>query len=140
MPSGSFRHTLSDATTIPGSGTPPPSLLVVDDDSQMLQTLVQYFEMSGFDVAKGASVGEAKIAFYRRRHWSLIISDYHLPDGTGWDFCCWVRAQPVVTPPFLFLSGGIGAETLSGVSFLAKPFQLAQLEARVRALLRPSGV
>lgn len=114
-----------------------PTLLVVDDDAQMLQTLVCYFEKRGFHVAPASSLAEAKAFFHRRKAWTLVISDFHLPDGTGGELLSWVTAQPAPTPPFLLMSGSLNGETLCpGVDFLAKPFALDELESRVRALLR----
>ena len=51
-------------------------------------------------VAAGTSIADAKMFFHRRKAWALVMADYHLPDGNGWDLCCWVRAQPGDPPPF----------------------------------------
>jgi two-component system, OmpR family, response regulator RegX3 len=114
-----------------------PTLLVIDDDQEMLRTLVCYFEKRGFHVAAGSSIAEAKTFFHRRKTWTLVMADYHLPDGNGWELCCWVREQPGTPPPFLLMSGSAYGEALStGVDFLQKPFAIAELEERVRAMLR----
>ena len=113
-----------------------PTLLVIDDDPHMLQTLVCYFEKRGFHVAAGASIAEAKMFFHRRKTWTLVMSDYHLRDGNGWELCCWIRDQPGSPPPFLLMSGSAHGEALcTGVDFLPKPFAIADLEARVRTML-----
>lgn len=114
-----------------------PALLVVDDDAAMLQALVCYFERGGFHVAPAASLGEARACFPRRPAWTLVISDFHLPDGTGVELWDWVSSQPGSPPPFLLMSGSLEGELLCpGVDFIAKPFALNELEARVRALMR----
>ncbi len=101
----------------------------------MLRALTSYFEKRGFHVAAAASLEEAREYFHRRREWTLIIAEYHLPDGTGWELCCWVRDQARDTP-FLLMSGSPSGATLcAGTEFLAKPFPLGALEDRVRALL-----
>lgn len=113
-----------------------PTLLVVDSDPQMLGTLVCYFEKRGFHVAAGATLAEAKIFFQRRKSWALVIADYHLGDGTGWELCCWLRDQTATPPPFLLMSGSVRGEArATGLDFLAKPFPIAELETRVRTLL-----
>jgi DNA-binding response OmpR family regulator len=131
---------LPDNATIPG-GTghdPWPTLLVVDSDPHMLHTLACYFEKRGFHVAAAATIAEAKTYFYRHKTWTLVVADYHLPDGTGWELCSWLREQ-VRPPPCLLMSGSVqGAELCDGVDFLAKPFAIGELENRVRALL-PRG-
>jgi DNA-binding response OmpR family regulator len=114
-----------------------PTLLVVDDDPQMLSTLVCYFERRGFHVAPAATLAEAKSVFSRCKHWTLVISDFHLPDGTGTDLQEWITAQRGAAPPFLVMSGSVGGELKTlGIDYLAKPFAVEDLEKRVRILLR----
>ena len=112
-----------------------PTLLVIDSDSEMLQTLVCYFEKRGFHVAAGASLAEAKVFFHRRKTWTLVVADYHLPDGTGWELCCWIRDQANATPVLLMSGSAQAALLCAGTDYLAKPFPLETLEHRVRALL-----
>jgi len=112
-----------------------PTLLVVDQDPEMLRTLVCYFEQRGFHVAAGTSMAEAKAFFHRHKSWALVISDYHLPDGTGLELCCWVRDQTRATP-FLLMSGSPQCAALcAGTEYLAKPFALDVLATRVRSLV-----
>lgn len=112
-----------------------PSLLVVDDDPTMRETLVCYFEHRGFHVAACGSVAEAKLQFHRAKAWKLVVCDFHLPDGTGAELSEWIRRQGRPLPtPILLMSGSPHAVTLChGEEFLAKPFPLSALEARVRA-------
>ena len=111
--------------------------MVVDDDVSILRMLGAYFTRCGFQVSTATRIDEAKRVFQREKSWTLVVSDYHLPDGSGWDFCCWVRARSEVTPPFLLMSGGFNGKSLAGVEFLAKPFDLSELDARVKAMLDP---
>lgn len=123
---------------IPGGArtTSWPTLLVLDSDPAMLRTLVWFFEKRGFHVAAGSSLAEARTYYHRHKTWSLVISDYHLPDGTGFELCCWLREQTREAPPFLLMSGSANCSALCpGVDFLAKPFPLDTLEARVRSVL-----
>jgi two-component system, OmpR family, response regulator RegX3 len=113
----------------------PRSLLIVEDDVMLQQTVRLLFEERGFDVMTAGTVREAQTRFWSRQRWHLILSDYHLPDGTGLDFCHWVRRQPGEAPAFLIMSGAMQPGEIVGVEFIAKPFGLAELEARTRALL-----
>lgn len=134
----SLRDSLPEHAMVPGGVHVPtwPTLLVVDNDPAMLQTLVWYFEKRGFHVAASSSLAEAKTFFHRRKSWTLVISDYHLPDGTGLEFCRWMRDQASAAPPFLLMSGSVHCPTLcAGIDFLAKPFPIEALESRVRRLL-----
>jgi DNA-binding response OmpR family regulator len=65
-----------------------------------------------------------------------VISDYHLPDGTGLELLGSVRAQTGAATPVLLMSGSVHAAALcAGVDYLAKPFPLTTLETRVQILL-----
>jgi DNA-binding response OmpR family regulator len=136
-----LRDSLSDHSSVGGSSGvgPWPTLLVIDNDAEMLRTLTCFFEKRGFHVAAAATVAEAKTYFQRRLHWTMVIADYHLPDGNGWDFCAWMREQRAgqSSTPFLLMSGGTHAATVCPeIDFLAKPFGIEELEQRVRTLLR----
>jgi DNA-binding response OmpR family regulator len=137
MLSGLLRDSLPEHAMIPGGAHVAtwPTLLVVDTDVEMLRTLVCYFEKRGFHVAAGTTLAEAKEFFHRRKNWTLVIADYHLPDGTGWDLCCWVREQARSTPVLLMSGSADGATLCAGADYLPKPFPLDALEGRVRVLL-----
>lgn len=125
---------------LPTAGGPalqaPRTILLADDDRSMVTTLVTYFEKKGFEVATSGNLAEAKAIYQRRLRWTLVMSDYHLCDGTGWDFYCWIRGQTTALPPFLLMSGSMNGTELSGeVQFIGKPFTLVELEARLQGLL-----
>ena len=102
----------------------------------MRQALAYFFEKQGFEVVAVPSITDAKHALERPEKWDLVISDYHLPDGSGWELCCWIRQQARSAPPFLLISGGLAAAALaSEVDFLAKPFSVEELAGRVDTLL-----
>lgn len=135
-----LRDSLSEQNTIPSNHAASaawPTLLVLDDDPAMLQALVWFFEKRGFHVAAAATLAEARIFCQRHKSISLVVADYHLPDGTGAEFCWWLRDEMRMTPPFLLMSGSlVGTVTCpEGVDFIAKPFTLEELENRVRTLV-----
>jgi DNA-binding response OmpR family regulator len=111
-----------------------PALLVVDDDAMMLQTFECFCASRGFKVVTASNLADAKAEFLRRKSWTVVLSDYHLPDGNGGEFCAWVREQASETP-FILMSGSIRGQALCGVDFLAKPFRLEALERRINAVL-----
>jgi DNA-binding response OmpR family regulator len=141
MPSTPLRDALTDLQPFGGSGAawldPWPTLLVVDSDEEMLRTLVRFFEKRAFHVAPATTLAEAKTCFRRRKHWTLVVADYHLPDGTGAELRDWVRTQPgVPPPPVLLMSGNPHGESLcAGAHFIAKPFRVETLDRCVRLLL-----
>lgn len=116
-----------------------PALLVIDSDPMMLQMLVCYFEKRGFHVAAGTTLADAQTFFHRRKAWTLVLADYHLPDGTGVELCNWIHDQVGPAIPCLLMTGAVhGAALCAGYDYLAKPFPLGDLEVRVRRLLRRS--
>lgn len=110
-------------------------LLLVDDDEHMVHTLEYYFVRRGFQVTVAGTVAAAKAMYARHAGWSLVVSDYHLPDGNGWEFYRWICERPAAVAPFLLISGAsVAATHAAAVDFLAKPFSVQQLEARLAAL------
>jgi two-component system response regulator HydG len=136
------RDSLPEHAMVPGGANLDvwPSLLIVDDDAAMLQALVCYFEKRGFHVAASATLAEAKLFLQSRKTWTLVIADYHLPDGTGMELLGWAREQAGSSTPFLLMSGHThGARLCEGIDYLAKPFRITELDAHVRMLLRQRG-
>jgi DNA-binding response OmpR family regulator len=109
-----------------------PTLLVVDTDDEITRTLVCFFEKRGFHVAAGTSFADVRRFFHRRKNWTLIISDYHLPDATGAELCDWVQEQGCNAPVLLMSGSPHGAGLCAGYAYLPKPLDLEKLEAYVR--------
>jgi DNA-binding response OmpR family regulator len=116
-------------------------LLVVDDDVALRETLADFFDLEGYDVLQAGNVGEA------RRQWTegqpdLLLLDINMPGGDGLTFAAEMRARS--STPIIILSGkGAMVDRVVGLEvgaddYLAKPFELRELLARVRAVLRRS--
>ncbi len=122
-------------------------ILVVEDEHDVREVVVEALEAGGHDVtATGdgiAAIVLLKDAFRDKRPFSLVICDIHLPSLSGLSVCDFVRLDPrLAAVPFLFLSGLSETEQrLAGLSrgandYLAKPFLLDELIARVNWLLQ----
>jgi DNA-binding response OmpR family regulator len=110
-----------------------PTLLLVDSDVELVSAIVCFFEKRGFHVGAAGSLNEAKSLFARRKSWTMVIAEFHLPDGTGWELCTWLRDQKNHTPFLLTSTTPVYAVPSKGMDYLSKPFSLDQLEARVQA-------
>lgn len=118
------------------------SILVLEDDPDILG-LVSYALSNGrLETMPAATMARAREILGRIKP-SLIILDCNLPDGDGMEFCTEIRLNPdLANVPILFLSARSTTQdkvlgfTLGGDDFLSKPFDVAELSARVISLLR----
>jgi two-component system OmpR family response regulator len=114
-------------------------LLVVDDDTALRETLADFFEMEGYEVLQAANVGEARRLWAEGRP-DLLLLDINMPGGDGLTFAAELRGKS--STPIIILSGkGAMVDRVVGLEvgaddYLAKPFELRELLARVRAVLR----
>ena len=118
-------------------------ILIIDDDRALRATLVEQLAVDGeFTATEAASIGEAEsqIAAPDARFDALIL-DVGLPDGDGRDLCARLRRQGVRVP-IIMLTGSVDeADVVRGLDsgandYIAKPFRLSELLARLRAQLR----
>ena len=117
-------------------------ILVVDDEESILQFVSYNLQKEGYEVTC-AKDGDEALALTEKNNFDLIILDIMLPGTDGYEICRNIRATSDV--PVLFLSARdteldkvVGLE-LGGDDYLAKPFGIRELQARVRALLRRAG-
>lgn len=117
-------------------------ILVVDDEDSILQFVSYNLEKEGYEV-KTAMTGDEALELAAAHRFDLIILDIMLPGSDGYEVCRKLRAKSDV--PVLFLSARdteldkvVGLE-MGGDDYLAKPFGIRELQARVKALLRRSA-
>ncbi len=112
-----------------------PTLLVVDSDFEVARLLVSHFEKRGFHAASATTFDEARELLLRRASWTLVLADFHLPDGTGLELHAWLR-EHLGDTRLLLMSGSPFCATLcAGLEFVAKPFSLARIDDAVRAVV-----
>ena len=115
-------------------------VLIVDDDHPTRDLLVRSFTRAGYLTSSAGSCAEARLAL-ERDHFDLVVLDVMLPDGSGTDLCRTLREDSIVTPVLLLTARGEVGERVAGLDagaddYLAKPFAVAEVLARARALGR----
>ena len=119
-------------------------ILVVDDESSISDLISTSLRFVGFDVRTAANGAQAlQIAEEFKPH--AMVLDVMLPDLDGFEVCKQIRNEGVETGVlFLTAKDGMGDKvkglTLGGDDYMTKPFSLEELVARLRALLRRTGV
>jgi len=123
------------------AGPAAPTILVVDDESAILDLAEMYLQSDGFRVRR-ASTGTAALESVAEEVPDLMILDIMLPGLDGWEVCRRVRAERDL--PIIMLTARddpidrvVGLE-LGADDYVVKPFHGRELVARVRAVLRRS--
>ena len=123
------------------SGARP--LLIVDDDEALRATLAEQLAMDGeFAPAEAdtATAAERMLTAADSRY-DVVLLDIGLPDGDGRDLCARLRKQGLRIPIIMLTGADAEQDVVRGLDagandYIAKPFRLAELLARVRAQLR----
>jgi DNA-binding response OmpR family regulator len=117
------------------------TILVVDDETTLRETLADALEAEGFRVVSAADGREALTRFRADRP-DLVLLDIMLPELSGVEVCRIIRAESSV--PIMMLTAKdseldkvVGLE-LGADDYVTKPFSLRELSARIRALFRRS--
>jgi DNA-binding response OmpR family regulator len=118
-------------------------VLVVEDDEHLAELILAALKRSGLTVDHVMRVDEA-LAATRAVAYRAIVLDRMLPDGDGLEVVRQVRDSRAATPILILstraeLQSRIGGLDAGADDYLAKPFDVGELLARVRALLRRPG-
>ena len=114
-------------------------LLVVDDDLNICDMLRLYFENEGYTV-KTANDGVEGVNYFKTFEPDLVLLDIMMPKKDGWQVCREIReisAKPVImiTAKGEVFDKVLGLE-LGADDFIVKPFDMKELSARIKAVLR----
>jgi DNA-binding response OmpR family regulator len=118
------------------------TLLVVDDEPELRALLGEYFERQGFAVHLAADAGEAR-ALVAQAAPRLAILDINMPGENGLSLARWLRERHAGVSLMMLTTAGETVDRIVGLElgaddYVAKPFDLRELLARVRAVLRRS--
>jgi DNA-binding response OmpR family regulator len=122
-------------------------VLVVEDDPGILRTVADNLRFEQYQVVT-ATDGETGYVLQQQERPDLIVLDLMLPRLSGLELCQRLRAEGVQVPVLVLTARSEDADRVRGLDlgaddYVTKPFSVAELMARVRALLRraasPSG-
>src|SRR5450759_512910 len=140
MIAGTGKKFVRTAPATPGVA---PRILVVDDEPAVRQALARALALERYDVALAADAAEA-LVLLGARSCDAIVLDVLMPDMRGRELCKRLRDGGDRTPVLMLTARDAIDDRVAGLDagaddYLAKPFALRELMARVRALLRRSG-
>ncbi|MGI4745701.1 MAG: response regulator transcription factor [Janthinobacterium lividum] len=118
-------------------------ILIVDDDQALREALVEQLQLEGeFSVEQADSIAQATSMLNEpSARYDALILDVTLPDGDGRDFCADQRRQGRRMPIIMLTGSDEEADVVRGLDagandYVAKPFRIAELLARLRAQMR----
>ncbi len=120
-------------------------ILVIDDDQSIVELVKVNLEMQGHQIYT-ASDGIKGLALAQQHRPDLVILDVMMPDLDGFTVCQRLRQNQYThsIPVILLTALGMTKDKITGFDsgaddYLVKPFEIAELQVRVRALLRRSS-
>jgi two-component system, OmpR family, manganese sensing response regulator len=119
------------------------NILLVDDETELSDPLSRILLQEGY-IVDTANDGAAGMELALNNHYDLLILDWMLPYRSGLEICRAVRSQSLATPVLFLTAKDTLDDRVDGLDagaddYLVKPFELRELLARVRALLRRSS-
>ena len=117
-----------------------PKLLIIDDDAHLRESLAEVLELDGFECHQA---GDAKhgIAAAHQIDPDAVIMDIQLPDSSGFQICQELRKRSKTTILIMMTGRFLSSEEkkqgfeLGADEYITKPFDLAELSARIKQLL-----
>jgi len=118
-------------------------LLVVDDDRALREVLRRALTLAGYDV-RLAETGAAALAEVAGGVPDAVVLDIGLPDIDGLEVCRLLRREGNRVPVLMLTARDAVADRIDGLDagaddYLVKPFDIDELKARLRALMRRAG-
>ena len=118
-------------------------IFLLEDDENLADALVYSLKSEGMETFHASCIAEAREKF-GKGSFDLALLDVMLPDGSGYEFCEWIRKRDADIP-VIFLTAledeahvvqafGTGAD-----DYVVKPFRTGELLARIRANVRRAG-
>ena len=118
-------------------------ILVAEDDPRLRSVLERTLRENGYAVDAVAD-GQEALGYLRAYDYAAMVLDWRMPRVSGLEVLRQARARHLSTPVLMLTARDTTADRVTGLDtgaddYLVKPFQLAELLARIRALLRRPG-
>lgn len=118
------------------------SILVAEDDPNILTGLVDTLESEGYTVTT-ATNGEKALRLFKAGKFDLVLLDIMMPEVSGYDVCKHIRAKDEDTPIIMLTAKSEEIDKVVGLQlgaddYISKPFGVHELLARIQAVLRRS--
>ena len=116
-------------------------ILLVEDEEALRESLAEQLRLHEEFAMTVAGNGTEALKLARKQHFNLLILDVGLPDMDGRELCRLLRRSEVKSPIIMLTAADSEADTILGLDsgandYIAKPFRLGVLLARIRAQLR----
>lgn len=119
------------------------NILLVEDEDALVMTLGDRLRKEGYkvEIASDGQEGSAKAI---QTPFDLILLDLMLPRKNGMEVCREIRSAGIITPVLMLTALGQTSDKVAGLKigaddYVTKPFEMAELMARIEALLRRRG-
>lgn len=113
-------------------------ILLLEDDETISFGITAALKRKGYECTAGCTIEEGKQLF--SDEFQLILLDLNLPDGTGYEFCGWVKERSETPIIFLTVRDDVKDITkgldMGADDYVTKPFHIEVLESRIAAVLR----
>ena len=118
-------------------------LCLIEDDEIMGESLLDRFQLEGFEVEwlRTQALGRAALA---KKRYGVVVSDIRLPDGDGGELFLELKVSTAPPPPFLFITGdgtidrAVALLKAGAADYVTKPFDLDRLVEKVREIILPT--
>jgi two-component system, OmpR family, alkaline phosphatase synthesis response regulator PhoP len=119
-------------------------LLLIEDEPGLVMTLTDRLTAEGYEVESATDAATA-LTRATSENFDVMLMDVMLPGGSGFDICKTIRQRGIQTPILMLTARGQIVDRVVGLKlgaddYLVKPFEMAELLARIEALLRRSNV
>ena len=117
-------------------------IFFVEDDLSLIHGLSFALRQQGYEIVNARTCLEAE-TLWQNDSYDLVILDVTLPDGSGYDLCRLIRQSSKV--PILFLTAAdeetdvIMGLDIGGDDYITKPFNILEVKARIKAIMRRSA-